>query len=111
MKKLFFVFMVFIISNNILIFFYGVFLHTDYRKHLNETQENYLLDSALVLAVHDFEDSNAANINKELVFNKKNIGYTVNKIDDEKIYIKVFYKAKNRIKYREYLYNIFSSIR
>jgi len=106
MKKLFFVFMIFIISNNILIFFYGIFLHTKYQKYLNATQENYLLDSSLVLAVHDFEDNNVVNIKKELVFNKKNIGYTVSKIDDEKIYIKVFYKDKNSTKYREYLYTL-----
>lgn len=103
MKKLFFIFLIFIISNNILIFFYGIFMQTKYQEYLNKTQENYLLDSALVLAIHDFEDSASSNISKERVFNKKKIGYTINKIDDEKIYIKVFYKKNNKIISREYL--------
>lgn len=103
MKKLFFIFLIFIISNNILIFFYGIFLQTKYQKYLNKAQENYLLDSALILAIHDFEDSDSSNISKELVLNKKKIGYTINKIDDKKIYIKVFYKKNNKIISREYL--------
>lgn len=78
-------------------------MQTKYHKHLNDIQNGYFLDSALVLAIHDFEDNNLTNINKELIFNKKHIGYTVNKIDDEKIYIKVFYKEKNKIITREYL--------
>jgi hypothetical protein len=93
----------FIISNNILIFFYGVFMQIKYHGYLKSVQENYLLNSALVLAIHDFEDNKQTNINKELAFNKYNIGYSTNKIDDKKIYIKVFFKEKNRIKYREFL--------
>ena len=81
-------------------------MQTKYHHHLKTAQVNYLLDSALVLAIHDFEDSGSANINKELSFKKQKIGYTINKIDYKKIYIKVFYKEKNKNIYREYLKKI-----
>lgn len=106
MKKLFFIFLIFIISNNILIFFYGVFMHVKYKEYLNKTQENYLLDSCLVLAIHDFEDTGLAHTNKEKILNKKTVGYTINKIDEGKIYIKVYYKEKSKTRYREYLKNL-----
>ncbi len=90
-------------SVNILIFFYGIAVQTRYHKYLNEIQGNYLMDSALVLAIHDAEDNSFTNISKNLIFNEKNIGYTINKIDDKNVYVKVFYNQKNKIKYREYL--------
>jgi hypothetical protein len=90
-------------SVNVLIFFYGIAVQTRYHVYLNEIQGNYLLDSALVLAIHDAEDNNSTDINRNFVFNGKNIGYTINKIDDKNVYVKVFYNEKNKIKYREYL--------
>jgi|DewCreStandDraft_4_1066084.scaffolds.fasta_scaffold04556_5 hypothetical protein len=106
MKKIFFIFLILLISNNIFVFLCGIFMQTKYYEHFNKMQGAYLLDSALVLAIHDFEDNNQPEINKEIIFNKKKIGYSINKIDDEKIYIKVYYKQKDKIIYREYLKNI-----
>lgn len=106
MKKIFFIFLILIISNNIFVFLCGIFMQTKYYEYLKKTQGEYFLDSALILAVHDFEDNKQPDVNKEIIFNKKKIGYSINKIDDEKIYIKVYYKEKDKIIYREYLKNI-----
>jgi len=103
-KKFLFCLILFIISNNIFVFIYGIYAYCKASDYENKQQENYILDSALTLALHAHEDNILLpEIEKEFRLKGIGAGFVLKKLDTGKIYIKVYIKERNKAAYREYL--------
>jgi len=104
MKKILYFMLLLVITNNFFIFFFGLVFSAKAANYETVQQDNYILDSALTLAIQAREDSRIMPL-LEAEFTMKNraAGYTVKKLDSGGDYIKVYIKKNNEILYREYL--------
>jgi hypothetical protein len=104
MKKILYFILLLVITNNFLIFIFGLVFSVKAANYENVQQDNYILDSGLTLAIQAREDNRIMPL-LEAEFTMKNraAGYTVKKLDSGGDYIKVYIKKNNEILYREYL--------
>jgi hypothetical protein len=104
MKKILYFVLLLVVTNNFLVFVFGVVFAVKAANYENVQQDNYVLDSALTLAVQAREDSRIMPLlESEFTMKNRAAGYTVKKLDTGGDYIKVYIKKYNEILYREYL--------
>jgi hypothetical protein len=104
MKKILYFMLLMIVTNNFLIFIFGLVFAAKAAKYERTQQENYILDSALTLAIQAREDNRIVPaLEAEFALQNRAAGYTVRKLDNGGDYIKVFIKKGNEILFREYL--------
>jgi hypothetical protein len=103
-KKILYFLLLLVVTNNFLIFVFGLVFSAKAANYENVQRENYILDSALTLAVQAREDNRIMPL-LEAEFNMKNktAGYSVKKLDTGGDYIKVYIKKSSEILYREYI--------
>ena len=103
MKKILYFLLLLVITNNFLIFAFGIVFSVKAANYENVQQDNYILDSALTLAIQAREDSRLMPLlESEFTMKNRTAGYTVKKLDTGGDYIKVYIKKDNEILYREY---------
>ena len=104
MKKILYFVLLLVITNNFLVFVFGAVFSAKAARYESSQQDNYVLDSALTLAVQAREDDRFMPL-LEAEFGLKNrvAGYTVKRLDTGGDYVKVYIKKGNEILFREYL--------
>ena len=104
MKKILYFLLLLVITSNFMVFIFGVVFAVKAAAYENVQKENYILDSALTLAIQAREDSRIMpQLEAEFAMENRTAGYTVKKLDAGGDYIKVYIKKDNEILYREYL--------
>jgi hypothetical protein len=104
MKKPLFLLILLLISNNVFVFLYGLRLYSASLSYHSKQQDNFVLDSALALAVHAYEDSpTKTGIEQEFSLAGRQAGYTARRLDSDGVYFRVYLKKKDGDIYREYL--------
>lgn len=104
MKKLLYFLLLLVVTNNFLIFIFGLVFSVKAANYERVQQDNYVLDSALTLAVQAREESRIMPLlEAEFTFKNRIAGYTVKKLDTSSDYIKVYIKKDNEMLFREYL--------
>ena len=105
MKKLIIFFIsLFIISINLFIFLYGVISKFSALGVYDGIKIKWILNSALTLAVHDYEDTNGQPESAgEETFGRDIIYHTISEIDKDSIYIKLRIRHNGRDYTRDYV--------
>ncbi|HDQ26700.1 MAG TPA: hypothetical protein ENN43_08170 [bacterium] len=99
-------FILFLICNNILIFFAGVYLQAKASFEHDELVISCTLDSALPVALQAFEDRQAPDSVKGSVeVNNRTAVYTAEKTPDNRLYLRVTVDSGNKEHVREYIIN------
>jgi len=96
MKKAAFLIILLIISNNVFIFLYGIIQQADASAYLSSEISEQAVNSALVLALHDYEDSGRPG-NKEgsASFNGFKISYRITDVNNTYLYIRIIASGKS----------------
>lgn len=103
MKKILYFLLLLVITNNFLVFIFGVAYSAKAANYEKVRQENYILDSGLTLAIQAREDNSFMPVlEAEFTMSGRTAGYEVKKLDTGGDYIKVYIKKSNEILYREY---------
>ena len=104
MKKILYFVLLLVITNNFLIFVFGLVFSVKAASYENTRRENYILDSALTLALQAREDNSYMPVlEKEFTLQGKNAGYSVKMLETGGDYIKVYIKKDSEILFREYM--------
>ena len=105
MKKLLvFFFSVLIISINLFIFGYGVAAKLSADKYYDGLKVKWLLNSALTLAVQNYEDAGRpAEVSGEDTLGKDRLFHTINELDKNLIYVKLRLKHNGRDYTKDYI--------
>jgi hypothetical protein len=105
MKKLLVFFIsVFMITCNTVIFIYGLSQKFKASEAVKTSTASYLLDSAYVLALHDYEDGgNRAYDDKEAKLWEGSTLYSVKDIDDKTAFVRLKVTLKGKEYLREYV--------
>ena len=107
MKKIKFFLILLLISNSLFIFGYGIKSQLDAGSYHRNIQESYLLDSALTLAIHYYEDNGRPkSTSQKLRVKNREIGYNIREINKDYLYIRVFVKKGGKKIEKEFMVNI-----
>ncbi|MFP4465639.1 MAG: hypothetical protein ACLFP1_01145 [Candidatus Goldiibacteriota bacterium] len=95
-----------IISNNLFIFFYGIYSHIDASCYLQKVREQILFDSFKAAAYQNFEDSSIKTEKKSGSFKIDGAAgrYFFEKISDDKLYMKIDIKNRRETASRKYIF-------
>lgn len=105
MKKLLILFFsLLLISINLFIFGYGMAAKYGAGRYYNALRVKWLLNSALTLAVHNYEDTGRRpEITGEDALGKDRLYHTISEIDNDNIYIKLRVKHEGKEFTKDYV--------
>lgn len=105
MKKLFvFFFSVLVISLNLFMFGYGIYAKFSADRYYDSLKVKWLLNSALTLAVQDYEDTGRQpELSGEDTLGKDRLFHTISEIDKDRIYVKLRVKHDGREFTKDYV--------
>jgi hypothetical protein len=98
MKKLLVFFLsLLVISFNFFIFVYGLSARFSAWKYYDSVKVRWLLNSALTLAIHDYEDTGRKpELSGENSLGRDTLYHNINEIDNDRIYVKLRVRHGNR---------------
>ena len=103
-KKLVFFLVIMVISNSIFIFFYGISQQIKASKYESEIKRNLLFDSAVILALHKYEDTGRPDImDGSFPLYKWKFKYLSRELGDNHLYINITGLKKGTKTEKEYL--------
>lgn len=105
MKRTFFFIVLFVISNSLFVFIYGIIQEVKASHYVNSVRDRLLAESAVALALHTYEDtgrpdSTGGNTN----LYGKDITYLMRSLTDGRMYIKITCNSCGSSFEKEYIY-------
>jgi hypothetical protein len=95
-----------VISGNFFIMSFGIYQNAVAEKELRLASLDRAINSGLVLALHDIEDSGKADASGDLVINSCKVVYSAKVIDPGSIYFRISAADGKNTLTREYIKNL-----
>ena len=104
MRRILFFLILLIISNSIFVFIYGINLQLKAASFHRDAQVECLMDSALILALHDYEDlSRPQRWEKKVELKGYRFEYKMQDIGPHHLYVKLIMETKRKPVEKEYI--------
>jgi hypothetical protein len=94
------------VSGNFFMLFFGIYQDVIAEKELRHAFLNRAINSGLVLALHDIEDSGKGDASGDLVINGCKVVYSAKIIDVKSVYFRISAANGKNTVTREYIKNL-----